>query len=155
MRFSYTEANLLPENHQINIDYNKFLELFGEEGNLIILATEDPSIFTPKKFNAWNNLSKKLDSFVEVDFTVAIGDIQKLTKNKTEQKFDLEPLYEKDPETTAEVLEIKNELFERESAGKKINYHVDDQQRVWLNLDYTSHSPGGPFMHPEVLGILE
>ena len=50
---------------------------------------------------------------------------------------------------------IKNELFERESAGKKINYHVDDQQRVWLNLDYTSHSPGGPFMHPEVLGILE
>ncbi|MEX1383973.1 RND family transporter, partial [Lutibacter sp.] len=112
MRFSYTEANLLPENHQINIDYNKFLELFGEEGNLIILATEDPSIFTPEKFNAWNSLSKKLDSFAEVDFTVAIGDIQKLTKNKTEQKFDLEPLYEKDPETTADVLKIKNELFE-------------------------------------------
>ncbi len=112
MRFSYTEANLLPENHQINIDYNKFLELFGEEGNLIILATEDPSIFTPEKFNAWNTLSKKLDSFAEVDFTVAIGDIQKLKKNKTEQKFDLEPLYEKNPETTAEVLEIKNELFE-------------------------------------------
>ena len=112
MRFSYTEANLLPENHEINIDYNKFLELFGEEGNLIILATEDPSIFTPEKFNAWNSLSKKLDSFAEVDFTVAIGDIQKLTKNKTEQKFDLEPLYEKDPETTADVLKIKNELFE-------------------------------------------
>lgn len=50
---------------------------------------------------------------------------------------------------------IKNELFERESAGKKINYHVDDQQRVWLNLDYTSQSPGGPFMHPEVLSVLE
>ena len=112
MRFSYTEANLLPENHEINIDYNKFLELFGEEGNLIILAIEDPSIFTPEKFNAWNSLSKKLDSFAEVDFTVAIGDIQKLTKNKTEQKFDLEPLYEKDPETTADVLKIKNELFE-------------------------------------------
>ena len=82
MRFSYTEANLLPENHKINIEYNKFLELFGEEGNLIILATEDSSIFTPDKFNAWNDLSKKLDSFNEVDFTVAIGDIQKLKKNK-------------------------------------------------------------------------
>ncbi|SNR73816.1 efflux RND transporter permease subunit [Lutibacter flavus] len=112
MRFSYTEANLLPENHQVNIDYNNFLDLFGEEGNLIILATEDPSIFTPNKFNAWNNLSKRLDSFPEVDFTVAIGDIQKLKKNKTEQKFDVEPLYEKEPETTEEVLKIKNELFE-------------------------------------------
>jgi hypothetical protein len=112
MRFSYTEANLLPENHQVNLDYNKFLDLFGEEGNLIILATEDPSIFTPEKFNAWNNLSKKLDSFAEVDFTLSIGDIQKLTKNKTEQKFDLEPLYEKDPETVEDVLKIKHELFE-------------------------------------------
>ena len=112
MRFSYTEANLLPENHKINIEYNKFLDLFGEEGNLIILATEDSTIFTPDKFNAWNELSKKLDSFNEVDFTVAIGDIQKLKKNKVEQRFDVEPLYEKAPTTTEEVLNIKNELFE-------------------------------------------
>ena len=35
MRFSYTEANLLPENHKINLEYDHFLELFGEEGNLI------------------------------------------------------------------------------------------------------------------------
>ena len=112
MRFSYTEANLLPENHQVNVEYTNFLKLFGEEGNLIILATEDPSIFTPEKFNAWNKLSKKLDSFPEVDFTVAIGDIQKLKKNETEQKFDVEPLYEKAPETIEEVLKIKHELFE-------------------------------------------
>lgn len=50
---------------------------------------------------------------------------------------------------------IKNELFPLESTGKKINYHVDEQNRIWLNLDYTSHYPGGPFMHPEVLGVLE
>jgi len=48
MRFSYTEANLLPENHKINIEYNHFLELFGEEGNLIIIAIQDSTIFTPK-----------------------------------------------------------------------------------------------------------
>ncbi len=55
---------------------------------------------------------KKLDSFSEVDFTVAIGDIKKLTKNTKEQKFDVEPLYDKPPETIEEVLKIKNELFE-------------------------------------------
>jgi predicted RND superfamily exporter protein len=112
MRFSYTEANLLPKNHKINLEYNKFLELFGEEGNLIILATNDSTIFAPEKFNAWNNLSKKLDSFTEVDFTVAIGDIKKLTKNTKEEKFDVEPLYDKAPETIEDVLKIKHELFE-------------------------------------------
>jgi len=112
MRFSNTEANLLPKNHVVNIEYDHFLELFGEEGNLIILATEDPTIFSPKKFNAWNALTKKLDSFSEIDFSIAIGDIQKLVKNKETKSFDLEPLYNKIPETEEEVLAIKTELFE-------------------------------------------
>jgi predicted RND superfamily exporter protein len=113
MRFSYTEANLLPENHEINIQYNQFLELFGEEGNLIILAVNDSTIFTPKKFNAWNKLSKTLDSLAEIDFTVAVGDIKKLKKNKKEEKFDVEPLYTKNPTTIEDVLKIKNELFQK------------------------------------------
>ena len=112
MRFSYTEANLLPKNHPINIEYDHFLDLFGEEGNLIILALEDQSIFTPEKFNDWNELSKKLDSFSQVDFTIAVGDIQKLKKNTKTKSFDLEPLYNKAPETTEDVLAIKKELFE-------------------------------------------
>ncbi len=112
MRFSYTEANLLPENHEINVDYDKFLDLFGEEGNLVILAVQDSTIFTSEKFNAWNNLSNKLGNFSEVDFTVAVGDIQKLKKNSKEKKFDVEPLYDKTPTTNEEVLKIKHELFE-------------------------------------------
>ncbi|AMC11631.1 transporter [Lutibacter profundi] len=112
MRFSYTEANLLPENHKVNIEYNHFLELFGEEGNLIIIATQDSTIFTPKKFNAWNNLSEKFDSFPEVDFTVAVGDIKKLKKNTLKQRFDVEPIYTKIPETVDDVLKIKHELFD-------------------------------------------
>ena len=112
MRFSNTEANLLPKNHEVNIEYDRFLELFGEEGNLIILATEDPTIFSPKKFNAWNDLTKKLDSFSEIDFSIAIGDIQKLVKNTATKSFDLEPLYNKTPDTEEEVLAIKTELFE-------------------------------------------
>jgi len=112
MSFSNTEANLLPKNHEVNIQYDHFLELFGEEGNLIILATEDPTIYTPKKFNAWNALTKKLDSFPEIDFSIAIGDIQKLVKNTETKSFDLEPLYSKIPETEEAVLAIKKELFE-------------------------------------------
>ncbi len=112
MRFSNTEANLLPANHKVNIEYDHFLKLFGEEGNLIILATNDSTIFKPKNFNDWNNLSKKLDSFPEIDFTIAVGDIKKLVKNTKEQRFDSEPLYSKPPETVEEVLKIKTELFD-------------------------------------------
>ena len=51
MQFSFTEANLLPDDHPINIEYNKFLDKFGEEGNLIVIATNDSTLFTPKKLS--------------------------------------------------------------------------------------------------------
>ncbi len=112
MRFSYTEANLLPKDHPVNLEYNKFLEIFGEEGNLIILAVQDSSIFTAKKFNNWNALSKALDTFPEVDFTVSLGDIKKLKKDTKNERFTVEPIYKNKPESDAEVLKIKNDLFE-------------------------------------------
>lgn len=112
MRFSYTEANLLPQNHIVNVEYDNFLKLFGEEGNLIILAVEDPTLFTPKKFNDWNNLTKNLNHFPEIDFTVAIGDIKELKKNADEEKFDFIPLYKETPQTQVEIIKIKTELFE-------------------------------------------
>ena len=55
MRFTYTEANLLPDDHEVNIKYNEFLKVFGEEGNLIVLGVKDSSLFTVEKLNAWNN----------------------------------------------------------------------------------------------------
>ena len=113
MKFSYTEANLLPENHIANLEYNTFLEIFGEEGNLVILGVKDPTIFTPKKFNAWNNLVAKFDKREEIDFTLSIADVQELKKDKKNRKFILEPLYEKDPTSDKEVLAIKKQLFEK------------------------------------------
>jgi predicted RND superfamily exporter protein len=113
MKFSYTEANLLPENHEANLEYNKFLKIFGEEGNLVILGIKDSTVFTPKKFNAWNNLVRQFEDLEEIDFTLSIADVKELRADRKKRKFVLEPLYEKDPTTTEEVLEIKKQLFEK------------------------------------------
>lgn len=113
MKFSYSEANLLPEDHEANVEYNKFLEIFGEEGNLVILGIKDSTVFTPKKFNAWNKLVQQFDDKDEIDFTVSIADVQKLKADRKQRKFILEPLYEKEPTTKQEVNDIKEELFNK------------------------------------------
>jgi predicted RND superfamily exporter protein len=113
MKFSYTEANLLPENHEANLEYNKFLKIFGEEGNLVILGIKDSTVFTPKKFNAWNNLVREFENLDEIDFTISIADVKQLRADRKQRKFVLEPLYEEDPTTKEEVLEIKKQLFEK------------------------------------------
>ena len=112
MRFSYTEANLLPENHEVNIQYNKFLEIFGEEGNLILLAVKNSSVFTTDKFNAWNSLAKSFDSLPEVEFTLSIADVKKLKKDTKNRKFVLS-IYEEKITSQEKVNSIKKELFEK------------------------------------------
>ena len=82
MRFTYTEANLLPDEHEVNVTYNDFLEIFGEEGNLIVLGVKDSTLFSIEKRNTWNQLSEDFKSYKnEVETVVSIKDLQKLVKN--------------------------------------------------------------------------
>ncbi|MBZ0327832.1 MAG: MMPL family transporter [Altibacter sp.] len=91
MRFTYTEANLLPDDHQVNLEYDKFLAEFGEEGNLIVLGVKDSTLFTPAVFTAWNKLTKDLGASDEVELSLGIGDLQKLEKRTDSAGFQLVP----------------------------------------------------------------
>ncbi len=137
MRFSYTEANLLPANHEVNIEYNKFLEIFGEEGNLIILGVKDTTIFTPQKFNNWNSLVKSFDSLPEIDFSVSIADVKQLKADRKTRKFIVEPLFKELPKTNEEVLKIKEQLFDKLPFYENLLYNDKGtlQTAIYLNKD--------------------
>jgi predicted RND superfamily exporter protein len=113
MRFSYTEANLLPDDHEINITYNNFLDKFGEEGNLIVLAVNDPTLFTPKKFTAWNKLSEKLQAYPAVENVISIGNLKKLQKFNDPNRFEMVPLVKKEKWDSTKVAGYKDEIFNK------------------------------------------
>ena len=111
MRFTFTEANLLPDKHVENIRYNEFLELFGEEGNVLVLAVQDPELFSEGRLEAWNKLSKELGSFKEIDFTISIENLNVLSKNKQIKKLELVPFINEKPETEEDFSQLKQQLF--------------------------------------------
>ncbi len=113
MRFSYTEANLLPDDHEINITYNNFLDKFGEEGNLIVLAVNDSTLFTPEKFAAWNKLSEKLESYPEIENVISLGNLKKLQKFKDPNRFEMVPLLKKGTWDSTQVAGYKDEIFNK------------------------------------------
>ena len=113
MRFTYTEANLLPDDHEVNVTYKHFLKIFGEEGNLIVLGVKDSSLFTVEKLNAWNNLSDSFKKYKEVETVVSIKDLQKLVKDTINEKFVLEPFI-KDSLASKEQIDIlEYDLFKK------------------------------------------
>ena len=113
MRFTYTEANLLPDEHEVNLKYKSFLEIFGEEGNLIVLGVKDSSLFTVEKLNAWNKLSASFKIFNEVETVVGISDLQKLVKNNAKKQFDLEPFITDSITSINQLETLQKQLFDK------------------------------------------
>lgn len=111
MRFSNTQANLLPDHHPVNLEYLSFLEKFGEEGNVVVLAVKDSSLFTPEKYNRWNKLSKQLEAFPEVDFVLSTDNLKELVKDSIKQEFVLQPFMKSPPASKAAVDSLTHRLF--------------------------------------------
>ena len=91
LAMTYTEANLLPKDHIANKEYQKFLDKFGEEGNLVVIGFQDKNFFTPKNYAAWNELMTGLKKSKEVDLVVSLNDLKKLEKDTVNEKFVLTP----------------------------------------------------------------
>ena len=114
IQFTQTEANLIPADDKVNVDYNHFLENFGEEGNLIVIATKDKRLFTPKVFENWSKLMHKIQSDKEVTLVISVDNLQKLTKNDSLQTFELAPLVDAKKVQDENYLKgIKSELFNK------------------------------------------
>ena len=111
MRFSYTEANLLPDDHFVNLDYNRFLEIFGEEGNLIVLGVKDSRLFSVENLNAWNRFSKSFENNPNVETIVTLQDLKKLVKNKRKQQFDFIPFIKDSLKTTKELEAVNSAML--------------------------------------------
>ncbi|WP_348813137.1 efflux RND transporter permease subunit [Flavobacterium maritimum] len=112
VKFSQTEANLIPADDKVNVDYNHFLKNFGEEGNLIVIATKDPKLFTPKVFKAWSTLMEKIKSDKEVSLVISVDNLQQLVKNDSLQTFELKPFVNAEKANDpAYLTQLKSDFF--------------------------------------------
>jgi len=136
IRFTYTEANLLPDTHPENIKYRSFTEKFGEEGNLIVISVKDSSLFTIEKLNAWNKLSHEFKAEEEVSTVIAFGDLQKLKKNKLTKQFFIEPFIEDSIGNQNQLENLKNEIFNNSPFYDKFLINSETQAiRTAINLN--------------------
>lgn len=111
MRFSNSQANLLPNDHPVNLEYRNFLAQFGEEGNAVVVAIKDSALFNPENFNRWNKLSKQLAAFPEIDFVISTDNLKELVKDKEKNEFILKPLITSEIKSQKELDSITDHLF--------------------------------------------
>ena len=158
MKFSHTEANLLPDDHEVNQQYQEFVERFGEEGNVIVMAVSDSSLFTPSKFAAWNELADKLNEYPEVETVISIGDLKKLQKQQDAQRFEMVPLVREQDPDSMEIREYKKELFNRLPFYEGLVYSNKNktiQTAVYLDKEIVNSIARKDFVLEDLIPLVE
>jgi len=85
-KLSYTMAKLLPENHEVSIDYNNFLQKYGDQ-NIFVIAVEDSLLTNYEHLNAWKTLSDKIKTISGVEKIVSITNVPILSKDVEKKQF--------------------------------------------------------------------
>ncbi len=93
VEMSYESAQLLPQKDSAYVDYQKFRELFGEEGNLIVVGVEDPNFFKLDHFKEWHQLVVNLNDIDGVENLLSVSNAYNLIKNKEKRTFEIENIF--------------------------------------------------------------
>ncbi len=158
MRFSSSQANLLPDDHEVNLEYQSFLNQFGEEGNAVVLAIRDSALFSLENFNRWNKLSKQLGAFPEVDFVLSTDNLQELKKDKEKQKFVLRPLIKTPPNSQAEVDSLIQHLFNNLPFYDNLLFNAESRTIrtvMYLDKDIVNTSVRKDFILEDMTNLVE
>lgn len=157
MRFSNTEANLLPDDHPVNLAYNRFVAQFGEEGNIIAIAVKDSSLFELQNFRKWNKLSKQLAAFPEVSMVLSTDNLKLLEKSKTSDAFVMLPFLSPKTNTQEGLNEALEQLFHEEPFYDQLLFNKETgtlRTLVYLDKDLLNTSVRKDFILKDLEGLI-
>jgi uncharacterized protein len=119
-RMSYRFGGVLPEDDSTYVEYQKFINQFSEDGNVLAIGYRDPKIWETENFKKWRKLVKDLyltqvdvDGVMSnmVDSIFSTGNCYNLVKDTVAKKFVFQQLVHHEPELQSELDSIKNVLY--------------------------------------------
>ena len=122
VEMSYEYASMLPKKDQAYKDYQKFVEIFGEEGNLIIVGIQDPDFFQLQKFQKWGELCNNLTEVEGVENLLSVSNTYNLRKNTKKRQFEVEKIFP-DTISSQEDLNVFAEKFKSLPFYKDLVYN--------------------------------
>lgn len=92
VELDYEVPQLLPKNHEDNLTYKEFKELFGNDGFNIFVGTKDKDFYTIDKFNKWKELGEELSQIQGIDSSFSEANFYTIVKLDSSKPFEILPI---------------------------------------------------------------
>jgi uncharacterized protein len=125
VEMSYEYASLLPQKDQAFKDYKKFTDIFGEEGNLIMIGIQDPQFFELDHFNKWTKFAGELAELEGVEDLLSVNNAYDLHRNQEERKYQISPVFPSEIESQ-EQLDTLVDRFNNLPFYRDVLYNSDE-----------------------------
>ena len=158
LKFSYSEANLMPKDHPFNLAYDNFVDVFGEEGNLLIIAVNDSSLFKKNNFNSWIELSQSFKNKKEVNNVIHVGNIPVISKDKIKKEFTVDSILNNSFKSDYKVEEFKNILFQDFPFYENILFNKKSetiQTAIYLDKKVVNNIERIEFINEDFIPLIE
>jgi uncharacterized protein len=129
VEMSYEYISLLPKKDPAFNDYQQFVEIFGEEGNIIIIGIQDTAFFELNRFRKWDEFSNELSMVEGVEDLLSVSNAYNLVRNTDERRFEVVELFP-DSISTQEELNRRVEVFKSLPFYRNLIYNPESNAYI-------------------------
>src|SRR5262245_1525791 len=86
---NYKRGGLLPNTDSAHVEYERFLQRFGEDGNVMVVGVQDKRLYTPEGFSAWYALGNDLRAMAGIDSVFSEAHLFNLQRDDSLKRFTL------------------------------------------------------------------
>ncbi|MDX5404402.1 MAG: efflux RND transporter permease subunit [Bacteroidota bacterium] len=110
---SYEFFRILPVDDPAQIDFMNFQKEFGDVSNSVVLANDNPDLFSPRELKLWKELGDSLLTIDGVTNVLSITNAPDLVLNDSTQKLQAVPFMDRLPTTPEEARALQKKFQER------------------------------------------
>ena len=119
LKWSYSLQNIVPDDDQEMIYFNEFRQTYGEDGNLMIFAFDDSSIYELQGFRHLTYLTNHLKTIEGVEEVIGLANLNIFLANRNQKKFEMIPLFPEVPTTQEDLdsllkIAINQRLYDKQ-----------------------------------------
>ncbi len=126
---SYAFDKIIPKNHPKYIEYEQFIDQYGEDGNILLAAVQTDRFYEKDFLQDWYELGQSLEKVEAVQNILSPVHAYKLGKDTLEKRFFIEKILKKTPDSPEAATAFQKE-FRQFPFYKNLLYN--DSTKVYL-----------------------
>jgi len=110
LELSYELAKILPQSDPSFQRYEQFKKTYGEDGNVMVIAVEDPDMYRLDRFRAWSELAQNIKNVEGIKNVLSNATLAEIVKDEEKKSFLFKPVSASLPKNQAEVDSVRQKI---------------------------------------------